>query len=281
MAGTYCGKDCLDCQYREPTNCPGCKAGPGKSWGNDCELARCVRSKGHDTCETCSFRENCGTFRCRERAPEYRRKKAEAAALQQAERARRAPILGKWLWMLFWLVIPSTVASLLTNNSIAGLVPGLLLPGQILSAAVSVAYGLILLRLAAEEARYKTAGICVLVAGGISALTALLPAEAAPAELLLTLPGAAVSMVAVYQEFMGHAEILSCVDGELSASWESLWKWYIGLYGAIFGSMILVILFPVLGLIAVLLACVGMIIVDILRLVFLYRTAKTFRDYGA
>ena len=52
MAETYCGKSCAECTKKEELNCMGCKTGPGRPFGGDCELAKCVRDKGHETCET-------------------------------------------------------------------------------------------------------------------------------------------------------------------------------------------------------------------------------------
>lgn len=69
MAETYCGKSCLECGQKDVLNCPGCKAGPGKQYGGDCELAKCCRSKGHQECSTCGFNGNCGTLRSKDRMP--------------------------------------------------------------------------------------------------------------------------------------------------------------------------------------------------------------------
>ena len=47
MAETYCGKVCRECEQKEALSCPGCKLGPGKLYGGDCELAKCCREKGN------------------------------------------------------------------------------------------------------------------------------------------------------------------------------------------------------------------------------------------
>ena len=78
MAETYCGKTCAECTKKEQLNCSGCKAGPGRQFGGDCELSKCVRDKGHETCDTCGFKGNCGTLRSRESMPDYRIRKIEA-----------------------------------------------------------------------------------------------------------------------------------------------------------------------------------------------------------
>lgn len=281
MAETYCGKSCAECAQKESLNCPGCKTGPGRQFGGDCELARCIRNKGHETCDTCGFKGNCGTLRSRDHMPDYWRRKNEAEEQRKAAIAKRAPILGKWLWIIFWLIIPSTIASLMTHDTIVEYLPGLFLPGQILSAVCSLTYGLILIKLASEEDRYKTAGICVLVCGAVSAVVALISGvgEVVTWTLVLTLPAAVVSFVGEYNEYMAHSAVLTGVDNELSEKWEQLWKWHIGLFGVMIGSILVMVIIPILGALAILGAAIGTVVVSVLKLVYLYRTAKIFREY--
>ena len=281
MAETYCGKSCAECAKKEQLNCPGCKAGPGRQFGGDCELAKCVRDKGHETCETCGFKGNCGTLRSRDNMPDYRIKKIEAEEMRKTAIAKRAPVLGKWLWIIFWLIIPSTIGNIMANENTAKLLPGLLIPGQIINAICALAYGAILLKLGSEEDRYRTAGICSLIAGVSSALAAIINggADGVTWILIFTIPAAIVAIVGEYNEYMAHSTVLSGVDNELSEKWEVLWKWYIGLYLGIFGSILLMLIIPVLGAIAVLGTTIGTVVVSILKLVYLYRTAKIFREY--
>ena len=118
MAETYCGKNCTECAQKESLNCQGCKTGPGRQFGGACELAKCVRDKGHETCETCGFKGSCGTLRSRDSMPDYRRRKIEAEETRKAAIAKRAPVLDKWLWILFWLFIPSEIGGLMANETI-------------------------------------------------------------------------------------------------------------------------------------------------------------------
>lgn len=281
MAETYCGKSCEECTKKEQLNCSGCKTGPGRLFGGDCELAKCVRDKGHETCDTCGFKGNCGTLRSRESMPDYRIRKIEAEAVRKAAIAKRAPVLGKWLWIIFWLVIPSSIGSIMSHETTAKILPGLVMPGQIINAICSLTYGAILLKLGSEEDRYRTAGICALIAGGVSAVVAIITvaAEEATWTLLFTLPAAVVAMVGEYNEYMAHSAVLSGVDNELSEKWEVLWKWYIGLFLGMFGCIIVMLIIPILGAIAILGCAIGTVVVGILKLVYLYRTAKIFREY--
>ena len=281
MAETYCGKNCAECSKREELNCQGCKAGPGRQFGGDCELAKCVRDKGHETCETCGFKGNCGTLRSRESMPDYRIRKIEAEEMRKAAIAKRAPVLGKWLWIIFWLVIPSSIGSIMSHETTAKILPGLFMPGQIINAICSLIYGAILLKLGSEEDRYRTAGICALIAGVSSALAAMINggSDGATWILIFTIPAAIVAIVGEYNEYMAHSAVLSGVDNELSEKWEVLWKWYIGLFLGMIGCILLMLIAPVLGAIVILGCAIGTVVVGILKLVYLYRTAKIFREY--
>lgn len=283
MAETYCGKSCEQCSHKVPMNCPGCKDGPGKFITGDCELAKCARTKGHATCQSCGLRGNCGNYRNSYHFPEYRRRKQESEALKKVTMARRANLLGKCLWILFWLIIPNTVASMMADEKVGQLVPGLYVLGLILQILCSVVYGLVLLKAGSEESRYRTAGICALVCGGCSVLTAAIPAvsESAGWTLLLAIPVLVAGMIREYNEFMGHAAVLEELDDDLSEKWEVLWKWYIGLFLGLFGCIIVALLSPFLGTLSLLGIAIGILVVMILKLVYLFRTAKVFREYSA
>lgn len=281
MAGTYCGKNCLACGQKEALNCPGCKAGPGRQYSGDCELAKCCRDKGHQECITCGFRGNCGSLRSRERMPEQRIRSIEAEKVRAAAAAKRAPVLGKWLWILFWLIIPSSIASVMSNENLAGSIPAVYMFGQVLSAICSFAYGIILIRIGSEEEQYRTAGICALIGGAVSILIACISsgAEILTWTLLISIPAAIVSFVGEYSEFTAHSIVLTGVDNELSEKWAVLWKWYIGTSCAMLASLLIIVIIPILGLLVTLAAAIGLFVVSILKLVYLYRTAKLFREY--
>lgn len=274
---TYCGKSCEDCTHKEALNCPGCQEGPGKKYTGDCKLAQCCISKGHQLCVTCSFCGNCGTLRDKNRMPEYRQKKIEADRKREAAIAKRAPVLGKWLWLLFWLFVPQNVAALLTN----GIIPGMQIPGLVLNTVCSVAYALILLRLSAEEDRYRTAGICMLVASAAALLILLIPEgkDAAGLTLLASIPMTVISLVGEYNAFAAHSVVLTGVDNILGQKWQTLWKWYIGCLGAMIGCIVLLMIHILLGALVLLAAALGVLVISIVKLVYLYRTAQAFRKY--
>lgn len=272
---TYCGKSCDNCTKKDQLACPGCRMGPGRQWSGTCEIAKCCQQKNHATCDTCTDARMCGKRSRRDGMAEQRIRKLAVEAQQKEELARKAPFLGKWLWILFWLIVPSVVAGLIGNDAVVGLIPALRWPGEILSILCSLARCLILFKLSAEEERYRTAGILILIAAAVDVVTAGMTGGWT---LLLTLPAAVAGLVGQYHLYMSHAEVLRGVDSVLAEKWRNLWKWYIGaLCGTIVG-IIFMLLGPRLGLVLTLAALIAILVVSILELVYLYRTAKCFRD---
>lgn len=282
MEGTYCGKLCEECQHKEMLQCPGCKEGPGKAWNCECELAKCCRDKGHQNCTTCSYSTSCGKLRGRNNEPEQRLRKREDEIEKKKMIEGKAVFLGKWLWILFWLIIPSTVAGIMTNENLVAVLPGLNLPGQILQVATLLLYGGVLIKIACEDERYKTAGVCCLISAGVSVLVTILSygKETPGWTLLFTIPAMIVSLVGEYNEYSAHAEVVGDVSPELFDKWTNLWKWFIGMTLGLLGSIVLMLIIPILGLIVALVTAIGTVVVSILKLVYLYRTAKTFREYS-
>ena len=280
MAETYCGKTCAECVHKESLNCPGCKTGPGQQFGGDCELAGCCRNKGHETCGTCAYQGTCNKYSRRDLVPDDRRRKLVLAEKEKETLAKRASVLGRWLWILFWLFIPAEIASIMTNDTIVQLAPVLSVPGNILKIAANVGYGLILMIIASEEELYRRAGICALITAAVGILTTLLFGSEMPGwSLIITLPAAIVGIVGEYYEYTAHGNVLWGVDNELSDKWTKLWKWYIISFAAMFGSLFVMLLIPVLGVIALTVSVIAVLVVGILKLYYLYCTAKTFREF--
>lgn len=278
MNETTCGKNCLECTYKEALNCPGCKAGPGKTYGCTCELAKCCRDKGHETCQTCGHLPTCRTYQGRYRIPEYRQQRAQAEERRRQTLAVNAPILGKWLWLLFWLVIPSSIAGIMTNNTVVEWAPSLLIPGAILQAVCTLIYGLVMLRLSRIEYGYRTAGICNLICAVLSGLS-VLTVQNASLTLVLSIASAIVAVIGIWHEYPAHAAVLDDVDFEAAEKWLALRKWYFIALGTTFGSIVITLIIPILGLLALLAGAIGALVVSILKLVYLYHTAQVFREW--
>lgn len=193
---------------------------------------------------------------------------------------QKVEFLGKWLWILFLMVVPSTLAEIMTDKNIIKWFPFWDIPGQILEILCLGAYGFVLLKLSAENVRYRTAGICVWISGGIGIVITLLSGgvEGSSGTLFFTLPAVVVSLVGEYYEYKAHSEVLRDVDICLSEKWDILWKWNFGIFLGLFGCIVVMMLVPVLGLFVFIAIGIASIVVSILELVYLYRTAKVFKD---
>ena len=135
--------------------------------------------------------------------PRRRLRELEERQQRQDWLDRNAPVLAKWLWLLFWLVIPRTLAETLTLDVVASAFPA---------------------------------------AGTVG-------------------------------------EVLGALDDALSGKWRRLWRWEAGSMLALFGCLLLVLLSAILALLILLAASIGLIVAAVLRLVYLYRTAKLFRQH--
>ena len=275
MENGRCGKSCEECAVREEQACPACQAGPGFT----CEIASCCREKGHASCDTCTLQSSCGLLRGKDDAPARRQQLADRKQARENWLDDHAPMLGKWLWVLFWLMIFSIVTNLLSADQVVARLPALELPGAILSAVVSVAYGVILFKLSPVCGRYKTSGICHLVGAGLALAAELLAnPDSTALGLLFLLPAMIISMYSTYQEYHAHAEVLDGFDDDLAEKWRKLWKWEIGTLGVLFGSILVMLIIPMLGLLVLLAAVIALLVLSILEYVYLYRMANRFRE---
>ena len=91
-----------------------------------------------------------------------------------------------------------------------------------------------------------------------------------------------LSLIGIYHEHMAHSAALSGVNDVLSQKWKNLWKWFIGSCAALISFPILMFMMGGAAIIAVIVlvaAFIGLVVTSIAKLVYLYRTAKVFREY--
>ena len=188
-------------------------------------------------------------------------------------------LLAKWMRILFWLIIISTAANLLTSENVTNAAPPLASAGQILNIAANVAYGVVLLKIASESMNYRNSAICRFITAAVA--IAVIPISD-NTEFFIAIPVVILSivmdMVGEYYEFMGHAEVLRGADRTLSYKWLTLWKWYIGTFLGMIGGTVLAVMIPLIGLIVVLASTVGTLVISIVKIVYIYKTAGVFRN---
>lgn len=186
-------------------------------------------------------------------------------------------LLAKWLNALFWLIIAANIADLFTGESVTKAAPLLSLAGQIIGIAANLIYGVILLKISSESSYYRKAAIyffIIFVVGivwmPISDGTAML------LEIPVSIVSIVIGMAGEYYEIRGHADVLRDVDNLRSEKWYRLWRWYVGiLIGIIIGTVTAIVL-PLLGLLIVLASTIGMLVVTVLKIVYIYKMAKVF-----
>ena len=282
MGETYCGKTCDNCTWKEKLNCPGCKSGPGKALCTDCSIATCCREKGHDACDTCNLNAGCLSLRNRNDKPKQRLEILEAEQERKTEADNRALAIGKWLWILFLLVIPSIVTDIMTVGFFAREVPVVYRIGEVSGIIVSLLYGVVLLKLSSAEEKYKQAGIYYLIVVVESILDLLMwsGSEESVGRLLMTLAITLLSFYATYLEIMAHSSVLIGIDDRLSQDWADIWKFLLGANLGLIGGTVFMLVSIILGTIIVFLSVVFMIIMSVYRIIYLYHTAVVFRDYN-
>ena len=274
---TYCGKSCGSCPWKAELACEGCKSGPGQPLYGDCKLAACCRTARHETCDTCMDRRYCKMLDGKAGIPEDRLRRRRIEAAQQAELQRRAPILGKWLTVLFWLFILTEAVALLELPFLLERFPGLAIFCGILDFGIMLACGLVLLRLSLVESGYKWAGILFLAVGVLHGLQVLLEQTSAGPVLLIA--ATVLALLMKYQELHAHADAVSSVDRALSEHFLSLWKWYIWCTAATIGGVLVALVAPVLGSLLAISGGIGTLVVGIRKLISLWQAAALFRQF--
>lgn len=122
--------------------------------------------------------------------------------------------LTKWLRVLMYIAIVSLV------NSIVNYVP--FVPASVttwISRGIMVAMIVCMFQLSSANGRYKTAAILRAIWLGTLLLGTLLHIPS-----VLVLGTSILSIIAVYQEYHGHSEVLAEKDTVLSAKWKGLFK---------------------------------------------------------
>lgn len=281
MAESYCGKNCAQCAEKDMLDCPGCRVGPGRFVGTECEAARCCISKGQSRCAECEFCNDCYTLERKDSFLQHRLATVEKDKSRTEMLTKGAPILGRWLCVALWLIIPSMLGSILSNDAIFDRESIFFAFGQMLSLICAPVYSLVLLRLGSVEKRYRSAAFCVLAGALISAATNyMFSGKEVPLwAMTISIPTTVLSFVGEYFEFMAHSAVLTNVNDRLSAKWETLWKWYIGSSAAYYGGVLLAFVIPALGIMLINAGDIGTVLTRVLKLVYLYQTVKCFRYY--
>lgn len=180
----------------------------------------------------------------------------------------------KWIRLLFLTIIPSTIFGILSHETISGIIPILGTIGNIGKVGCSLLYGLILIKLSSEYDYYKAAGITYILSILISFVEVN---NYIGSSLFVSSVAIILSISSTYFEFTGHTDILSKEDYLMSANWNKLKKWTIILYAIALISVIFIFFFPILTLLSTFVSMIGILVVEIVKFIYLYKTANIFK----
>ena len=209
----------------------------------------------------------------------------EAWAYKREGIARKAPYMHKWLMILFWVMIASTIADFLSAEEMEQLMPEVYAIASIASLICGVIYVVVLFKLSYEEALYRKSAY-YLLGSVVLSLTGLIIAMfdmeniAVLLIAMATLIGAlVVAFVGEYYEYHAHANAARDADREMADKWEQLWKYYIRLLLGVLVCLVLALLIPMIAGVILIVLAIGIIIVSVMKYVYVYQTAKIFQSY--
>lgn len=223
------------------------------------------------------------------------KKKTQALKVEYA-------FLGKWLWAYFISMIPSLIVGVLSTFDRDFAASALLydsafnmsLVGLIISIVVCLARVVILILLGQYERNYRIAGILLIPSLIVSLLPVIIFKKGTPDYYtVFSIIVALIGLVGTYLEIKTHKEVTEKVEQTLSSNWSNLWKWIVACAVATLFSTALLLfarsvleiapydmIYTFLGISILIIeraAIIGSIVVTVVELVYLYRTAKLFR----
>ena len=196
---------------------------------------------------------------------------------KNAELYERAQILSKWLGILFAVEIAELVLGLLTD--VLGYAMTLTFDiGTVVSCVMSVIQAVVILKMAAAQADYRKAAVFMLITVPLQILPMIIGLdESSAVSMLFGIPSLAVSLAGMYYLYNAHSWVCADADMFLSERWVLMWKLNIWFLVLTFVSPLL-LLFGLLGLIALLAVIVGAVVIGILELYYLWHTASLFKE---
>lgn len=202
--------------------------------------------------------------------------------------SRNVSNLEHWLSRLFWVLIVLTIANVFSGESMEEMSSGVYTFFTVVGGVCAVLYAVILLKLSSEEELYRksayywiAAAVIVFVSIVAMVVGELLGGFGIALGLLLLIAATVVSIIGEYYEFRAHANVLQEFDVVFSEKWQKLWKYYLGMTIGMLVATIAMVLIPLLGMIAVVVFTVGLLVVSVLKLVYIYQMAKLFRAQAA
>lgn len=322
MENSYCGKNCEDCLDKAEVGCPGCKLGPGRESDALCKIAKCCIYREIDGCAACERSASCVVLADRETmVQQWNGRGRETVATPATTTAASATTVAvgtvgaantenrtnrsrdghdaafvrKSLIALFWLFLIGGIVNVVFDERILGMFPPVVLwSGMLIGFGISIAQGIMMVRLGREELTYKVAGICSLIANSILFVANIIitvvsemieePSGLAAGiiimifALLLLLGALVLTIISGYKFLKANARVVEWRDPNLSDRWIVMSKLYFGIFLGILVLVLFTFLLPLLGVILMFAYLLGVLAFGICEYVFLYQTANRFRE---
>ena len=182
---------------------------------------------------------------------------------------------GKYLSYMFWMLIPNIISELLTNENLGGKSQALFIVGTAIHIVCLIAYAFFLWQLQTEEELYRTAAIIYLAGAVWSVIDDLIlrNTKSIALSILFGIIGMAIAFAQIYFLYEAHSTITEEADPELSEKWMVLRKRYFIAQGLVAAGVVLLFI-PVLAALCAIVGGIMLIVMGILELVYLYRSAQ-------
>lgn len=179
---------------------------------------------------------------------------------------------ARWFGRLFWLSLLESFISILWDVRLLGRFSSLFWPGRIVIFCITIGYCVILLLLSRQYSRYRAAAVCLLVSAVLNIVSY------ATWSAIFAVPAAILSFTGEYLEFYSHAAILSPIDAVLPSKWKHLFKWELAAFCVSWASSFVLSLSMALGNVLLYSSLLLQSFLGIVEILYLYRTARTFRE---
>lgn len=228
-------------------------------------------------CDICNFRNSCATLLSRRLTQQPNN--VIDFELNSQSTQEEFLFYAKWLWVLFIFYIVHTISNLITSEYATNHFPELFTLGEILGLIAELANVVAFLNLASRCTAYRKPAYCHLALMFLG-MFALFFASYSDFITLIGFIAAIINIYVYYTSIRAHASLTEGISDELSKRWHKIWKWTLCSYLSFIAGFI-IILFRLLapGVILISASAIAILIVTILYLACLYRTANMFREY--
>ena len=286
MEVSYCGKKCDECEEKANGKCHGCR-GDFSSVSDYCDIAQCCREKFVGNCYQCNQRVTCEKFKKNENSSSNSaevQEKIDETKLIEAENRRKkiVKISNAFKWLFFInigmygvdVLMGLCRAGLEMSSSLIVVVLPILIITIVALIAVEIIYIIQFKRISYANDSLKTAFVSFIVLMIIEIFS--IGAEIFNIKFLasiLSLGTIAAGIVYMISFWNGCRYLTEPYDYGLSESWRNLWKWLVFPLIAVFASLLIGIVVPIMFLVAII-AGLLLMIFPIIQLVLMWKTSK-------